>query len=473
MSDNFDFNDFENTEETENYINDGVVEDHSEDTKIKEENTETEDKNLKKGSFEAITGKKENEAPTLNRTLIIAISVCVFLFVVLFTLLKSNKSKKQMETEDEIGKAHQVYVPDFNKLAEDSYISAAENETIPDVETNKAFEDEPLSFADIDKKISDANINQQGVAPVYQNQNENYQNTGGYKKPDTRANAMQKNISGIKGLTVQQGQNTVATENNFKDNPYGYLENVKQTLTNNLLSQQGLSGIYLNQSQVQNKSEKDFFEKEVQGNNQGQFLPSLSLWEGTLIPAVLLTGIDTSLPGNVVARVSKNVYSSLDGKFLLIPQGTLLIAEYNSSVGYDQKRVQIGWTAMIRPDGFLVQLSNMPAVDEQGYIGVGGRINPHLWAFIKGLFLVSAISVLDTDINKTAKSFVDPYTKGLVDRLQGPYQSIQDKVIDKALNIEPSIYVKPGKELNVLVNKTLYLPPVPVPRVTQKYIRRK
>lgn len=444
-----------------------------------ETNENKEESQDKKASLADISDVKKNKAPMLNRGLILSISVGLLLLIFLFVFIGGGKPKPKKNTE-EISNAGRVYVPDFDAMAKNNLDTATDGETAPDIDADTAFindiddhHENEISTKTIDAKIMQ-NANNIGTAPV-----ETTANVGGNgggtakKKPDTRANVMQKNISGIKGLTKVSTSQNQNTEQGLAADPYAFLTNGQADLAQRLLQSQGLTGASLMNNQTQTQNEQAFYENNFGGNNQGEFLPSLSLWQGTIVPAVLLTAIDTGLPGSIVARVTRNVYSSLDGKFLLIPQGTLLFAEYNSSVGYAQKRVQIGWTAMIRPDGYYISLSNMPAIDNQGYTGITGKINTHFWEFIKGLFLVSAISVLDTDINQSAETFTDPYSQNVIGNLQGTYKSINDKIIDKALNIEPSINVQSGREINILVNKTLFLPPVPVPEVSNKYVRRK
>lgn len=450
------------------------------------ENQNTENKeeaqDNKKESLSDISNPKKNKAPMLNRGLILAISVGLLLTIFLFVFIGGGKPKPKKKTE-EISNAGRVYVPDFDAMAKNNLDTAIDGETAPDIDADTAFindiddyhEDE-VNTETIDAKIM-RNANNIGTAPVETTVSVAGNGGGtGKKKPDTRTNVMQKNISGIKGLTKissSQNQNVGQGQTAQADDPLAFLSDGQGNLAQRLLQSQGLTGASLMNNQTQTQNEQAFYENNFGGNNQGEFLPSLSLWQGTIVPAVLLTAIDTGLPGSIVARVTRNVYSSLDGKFLLIPQGTLLFAEYNSSVGYAQKRVQIGWTAMIRPDGYYIGLSNMPAIDNQGYSGITGKINTHFWEFIKGLFLVSAISVLDTDINRSAETFTDPYSQNVIGNLQGTYKNINDKIIDKALNIEPSINVQSGREINILVNKTLFLPPVPVPEVSNKYVRRK
>jgi type IV secretory pathway VirB10-like protein len=125
---------------------------------------------------------------------------------------------------------------------------------------------------------------------------------------------------------------------------------------------------YANQN---NQADKNAFYSSASGEAvSGFFLQDDLLWIGTIIPAVLETAVNTDLPGNVIARVTENIYDSRTGRKLLIPQGTLLFAQYNSSVSYAQRRVQIVWDILLRPDGYLVELEGMNGVDAKGMAGL-------------------------------------------------------------------------------------------------------
>ena len=117
-----------------------------------------------------------------------------------------------------------------------------------------------------------------------------------------------------------------------------------------------------------------------------------TLWNGSIIPGVLIT---ESIPtfGDIQARVTENIYDSLTGKKLLIPQGSVLIASYNSSVSFAQKRVQIAWNTLIRPDGYQLSLGNMNGVDAEGYSGTQGKVDEHLFQYVKAAGIISAFTI--------------------------------------------------------------------------------
>jgi type IV secretion system protein VirB10 len=123
----------------------------------------------------------------------------------------------------------------------------------------------------------------------------------------------------------------------------------------------GSSSSYANQNDQSGKQQFYTAGRENAGN--GVWLGPATIWQGTIFEATLTSNINTDLPGEVMAVISKNVYSSLDGKYLLVPQNSKLFGSYNSSISYSQSRVQVAWHTLIRPDGYAISLGNMAATD--------------------------------------------------------------------------------------------------------------
>lgn len=113
------------------------------------------------------------------------------------------------------------------------------------------------------------------------------------------------------------------------------------------------------------------------------------LMGGTLIPAVLITGLNSDLPGKILGQVSQNVFDTRSGRYLLLPQGTKLLGEYDSRIAYGQERVLIVWTRLILPNGKSVTLEGMPGVDLSGYAGVSDQVNNHYGRLLTGVLLSS------------------------------------------------------------------------------------
>ncbi|MBV9993565.1 MAG: TrbI/VirB10 family protein [Alphaproteobacteria bacterium] len=176
---------------------------------------------------------------------------------------------------------------------------------------------------------------------------------------------------------------------------------------------------------------------------------------GTLISASLITGLDSDLPGLVVGQVTQNVYDTVTGRTLLIPQGSRLIGTYDSVIAFGQSRALVVWQRIIMPDGSSIQIDNLPATDAQGYSGLEDDVDYHTWALIKGV-AISTLLGIGSELSLTGQS----------DLLLSIRESTQDSVnqagqqlTQKNLNIQPTIKVRPGWPLRVIVHKDLVLRP--------------
>jgi type IV secretion system protein TrbI len=114
---------------------------------------------------------------------------------------------------------------------------------------------------------------------------------------------------------------------------------------------------------------------------------------GTVIAASLITGINSDLPGFVIAQVTENVFDTVTGRRLLIPQGTKLIGKYDSAVSYGQRRALVVWNRLILPDGSSVVVDNLPATNTAGYAGLEDEVDVHTWQLLKGAALSTLLSV--------------------------------------------------------------------------------
>jgi type IV secretion system protein VirB10 len=117
------------------------------------------------------------------------------------------------------------------------------------------------------------------------------------------------------------------------------------------------------------------------------------LMAGSVISAALITGLNSDLPGQVVAQVTQDVYDTVTGRFLLVPQGTRLMGKYDSHVAYGQERLLLIWTRLVMPDGSSIVLDNLPATDTQGYAGLEDGVDYHTWRLLKGVVLSSLLGV--------------------------------------------------------------------------------
>jgi len=108
---------------------------------------------------------------------------------------------------------------------------------------------------------------------------------------------------------------------------------------------------------------------------------------GTIIAASLVTGIKSDPPGRVIAQVIENVYDTVQGRYLLIPQGSRVIGTYDSVVAFGQEPALVVWRRIIMPDNSSVMIENLPATDTAGYAGLEDEVNFHTWCLLKGIVL--------------------------------------------------------------------------------------
>jgi type IV secretory pathway VirB10-like protein len=220
------------------------------------------------------------------------------------------------------------------------------------------------------------------------------------------------------------------------------------------------------QDQNMQQEKRDFTKEEkTQGTAKEAYLknpviPAFSRYEvkaGSIIPGVMITGINSDLPGKLVGQVRENVFDTVTGRYLLIPQGTRVIGAYDSKVAYAQERVLIVWTRLIFPNGDSIDLEGMDGVDLSGYAGLTDKVNNHWIKLITGVVLSSILSagskVAAGNNQVGTASFGQQAASGASDAIN----TVGAKFTEKNLNIQPTLEIRPGYKFNVFVNKDMIL----------------
>lgn len=180
------------------------------------------------------------------------------------------------------------------------------------------------------------------------------------------------------------------------------------------------------------------------------------LQAGSIIPAALVTGIRSDLPGQVTAQVTENVHDSLTGRHLLIPQGARLAGRYDSQVAFGQSRLLLAWTRLILPDGRSLLLEGLPGTDPQGQAGLEDDTDYH-WG---GLFKAALLSTL---LGVGAEAGADDEESALVRALrrggQDTVSQTGQKIVRRQLGIQPTLTIRPGFPVKVMVTRDLVLEP--------------
>lgn len=178
---------------------------------------------------------------------------------------------------------------------------------------------------------------------------------------------------------------------------------------------------------------------------------------GTVIPAVMITGINSDLPGQLSAQVSQNVYNTESGDHLVIPQGSKLVGRYDSQVAFGQKRVLVVWDRLIFPDASSVELAGMPGSDQAGYAGFEDQVDNHYFKIFGSAILMSFISAgaqLSQPDNANGSDSEDASTT-LSAALGQQIGQVSAEMTRKNLKIQPTLEIRPGYRFNVMVNKDI------------------
>lgn len=178
---------------------------------------------------------------------------------------------------------------------------------------------------------------------------------------------------------------------------------------------------------------------------------------GTVIPGVLITGMNSDLPGTVIGQVSENVYDSTEGKYLLIPQGTRVIGKYDSRTTFAQERGLVVWQRLIFPNGKSLILENLQGTDQAGYSGFKDIVRSHygrvLWSALLGGLITGGVAVAaDVDDNSSLRGEAGSQAASNI-------SSATNSIVNKNLNIQPTIIIEPGYQYNIIVSRDLILEP--------------
>lgn len=182
------------------------------------------------------------------------------------------------------------------------------------------------------------------------------------------------------------------------------------------------------------------------------------LQAGAVIPASLITGLRSDLPGEVTAQVTEDVYDSPTGKFLLIPQGARLIGQYDAQIAFGQSRALLVWNRLIMPNGKSIVLERQPGTNSEGYAGLEDDVDNHWGMLFKAAILSTLLSVgseAGTNNSNSENNLAQAIRQGG----SQSFNQIGEQVVGRSLSIQPTITIRPGFPVRVLVTHDLVLEP--------------
>lgn len=182
---------------------------------------------------------------------------------------------------------------------------------------------------------------------------------------------------------------------------------------------------------------------------------------GTVIPAALITGINSDLPGSIIAQVREHVYDTVSGNHLLIPQGSRLIGQYDSQISFGQNRALVVWNRLIMPDGKSIDLGRMQGVDIAGYAGFKDQVDNHYMRIYGNALLMSLVGAgYDLMANPSGNPYDDNDSQDTIAANVGlQLAQVTEQLTRKNINIQPTIVIRQGYRFNVMVLKDMILRP--------------
>lgn len=181
-----------------------------------------------------------------------------------------------------------------------------------------------------------------------------------------------------------------------------------------------------------------------------------TLQAGAVIPAALITGLRSDLPGQVTAQVTEDVYDSPTGKILLIPQGARLVGQYDAQIAFGQTRALLVWNRLIMPNGHSIVLERQPGADTEGYAGIEDEVDNHWGMLFKAAILSTLLSVgSEAGTSDSENNLAQAIRQGA----SQSFSQVGAQIVGRSLNIQPTITIRPGFPVRVMVTHDLVLEP--------------
>jgi type IV secretion system protein VirB10 len=185
-------------------------------------------------------------------------------------------------------------------------------------------------------------------------------------------------------------------------------------------------------------------------------LTPYELKTGSVIPATMISGINSDLPGQILAQVSEDIYDSATGRHLLIPQGSKVVGTYDNEVAFAQNRALVVWTKLIFPDASEVNLEGMPGADPSGYAGFRDKVNRHVGRRIGAALMMTVFNFAYEATRRESQGPVGFQPESAVTAALG--QSISElgkQMVEREMDVPNTLEIRPGYRFNVMVNKDI------------------
>lgn len=183
-----------------------------------------------------------------------------------------------------------------------------------------------------------------------------------------------------------------------------------------------------------------------------------ALMQGTVIPAILSSGINSELPGQVSAMVTRDIKDSIRGRFLLIPKGSKLLGQYGSTAAFGSQRLFLGFNRIIFPNGYSLSLGSMPGQSPDGYAGFDAEVDNHFFRILSNCFFLSSITTAASSVQQTygTSSGVGTLYTSQARELSSDVSEALGRIIERNINLAPTLKVQPGYKFTISLTKDIF-----------------
>lgn len=390
----------------------------------------------------------------LNRIPIIIISSVLIILIMGLGYATMKRGEMNVSTEEQTGKTRS----DAESLANNFINKLYHNGETPKKESNSSAP-KPIALFETPKPIEPINKAPLGIPnhlPNNSAEQERKEALARYKEE-----LYKTALSGPTSINIGSGSmptvnsNTMSTQALLPPNPSDIYNQVLQAY-------QKAGG-----KQKQGATDNERFLQEQQNSfnyleaKKTQPISPYEIKTGTLIPSVLITAINSDLPGPIKAQVSENVFDTATGNHLLIPQGSTLIGVYSSRVAYGQNRVLIAFNRIVFPDGATLNIGGMNGVDQSGAAGFTDQVNNHYLRIFGSALLLGGITggIAANDDTHRYQTIQTP-KQAMISSIINELGQVAKEMIRQNMNIAPTLEIRSGYRFNVFATKDMILEPL-------------
>lgn len=388
--------------------------------------------------------KRINSVPVILGCLVVG----AILAVMIIGIYSSDKKNKEVQEKDEVNQFVNNTSDSESVLGEKKDIPVYQPASVIEVKVNDQDQQKNHEQNLVSKDNESVEPITQKKQPIYISDVSSSQSRGGGNKDTDDGNLVKQKWLESFNRAISD---PVKTGTSFSA-PTDSTNDVENRIE--LARQAVLDGANNLNSGSDNSSEVTNDSRWSQSETIKNPLSLLSIQVGTFISGTLITGINSDLPGQIEATVSRDVFDSPTGRYLLIPKGTHITGQYSSNIVFGQKRLLVAWQRLRFPDGKTLDIGSQQGTDTKGYSGFKDRVNNHFWQLLGNSLLLSfVVAGIDITQDDGGDSTNQRASDSLSEALGQQLGSVITNVINRNLDVSPTLIIRPGFKFNIIVSR--------------------